>query len=284
MLPPPIQTIQKVNFNSEKSPNRQTYFGTHKKWQEKLVDSVSSDSNVQPTIVLPNSPLTTYDHKLNSHADDVNQLLSDYHSPMYIKSTQSKKSWLQDLLQKEVAKPTLSPAHVQNETLTMHKLDDTNRYYNSKMPVESKTELTPPYFVPTIQPMIDDNKKFLFNELPKPMIPMNLIIQGHSRVKTYGQGTDEKNPKIIEVKSAENPVINRVVSKDENGIQYDVKHLHTNNSNKTISASINSTAEESDSPVAGLLSLLDFSFDDFLDNVTMPDVVNQTKSNEIKVL
>lgn len=278
MLPPPIQAVQKLNFKNEKSPNRQSPFGTYKTWREKLVDTIPSESNVQPTIVLPNTAPTMYHHKLNSNADDVNKLFShtDFQSPMYIKSNQSKKSWLQDLLQKEVAKPTI-PSHVQVETLTMMKLDDMN-HFNTKMVVESETEITPPYFVPTIQPSIANDNKILFKETPK---PMNLIIQGHSRVKTYGQGTEERDPKIIEVKSLENPVVNRVVSKDENGVQFDVKHLHANSSNRTQNTSLNSTAESENSPVAGLLSLLDLSFGDFLDNSSD---VNQTKLNEIKVL
>lgn len=283
MLPPPIQPVQKINFKNEKSPNRQSSFGTYNSWQDKLlVDNIPAESNVQPTVVLPN---TMYHHQLNANADDVNRLLShsDYHSTMYIKSSQSnsKKSWLQDLLQKEVAKPTMPASYFQIETINMHKLDDMNQF-NSKVLVESKTEIAPPHFVPTIQPSIASDNKLLFEQIPRPMSPMNLIIQGHSRVKTYGQGFDERDPKIIEVKSSENPVVNRVVSKDENGIQFDVKHLHASSSNKTVSASLNTTVESENSPVAGLLSLLDLSFGDYLDN--SPDVVNKTNENEIKVL
>ncbi|XP_037039843.1 uncharacterized protein LOC119076924 [Bradysia coprophila] len=281
MLPPPIQSVQKISFKSEKSPNRPSHFGAHNKWQ----DAVSSESNVRPTIVFPNAAPTIYDHKLNSNADDVNKLLShtDIHSSMYTKSSQSKKSWLQDLLQKEVARPTSPPSpHVQIEALTMHKLDDINRY-KTEMSTEYYIEVTPPYFVPTIQPSIAKENQFLFKEMPKPMNPMNLIIQGHSRVKTYGQGADERDPKIIEVKGVENPVVNRVVSKDENGVQFDVKHLHAISSNKTVSTHVNSTVESGNSSVAGLLSLLDLSFGDILSD-NSPDVVNRTKLQENKVL
>lgn len=277
MLPPPIQPIQKLNFKNDKNSHRQTLFGAHKSWP----DTIPSESNVQPTVVLPNTAHTMYNHKLNSNADDVNKLLGS--SPMYSKSSQSKKSWIQDLLQKEVARPTMPPSYVQMETLEMLKLNDLN-HFNSKMPVESQTEISPPYFVPTIHPSIADDNKLLFKEIPKPMTPMNLIIQGHSRVKTYGQGTEERDPKIVEVKSVENPVVNRVVSKDENGIPFEVKHLHVSSGNKTVSVSLNATAESENSPVAGLLSFLDLSFGDFLDST--PDVVNQTKVNEnsIKVV
>lgn len=281
MLPPPIQPMQKMNFKSEKSPNRQSQFGAHNKWQ----DTVSSDSNVRPTIVFPNA---VYDHKINSNADDVNKLLThtDIHSVMYTKSNQSRKSWLQDLLQKEVARPMSSPSPlVQIEAINMLKLDDTNRY-KIELPTEYYTEATPPYFVPTlptVQPSITKDNQFLFEEMPKPMNPMNLIIQGHSRVKTYGQGTDERDPKIIEVKSVDNPIVNRVVSQDDNGIQFDVKHLHASSSSKATSTTKNSTVELGNSPVAGLLSLLDLSFGGILaDN--SPDEVSQTKSNKNKIL
>lgn len=278
MLPPPIQPIPKLNFKNDQNSHRQSLFGAHKTWPEKLIDTIPSESNVQPSVVLPNTAHTMYHHKLNSNADDVNQLLGS--SPMYSKSSQSKKSWIQDLLQKEVARPTMPPSYVQMETINLLKLNDMN-HFNSKMPVaESQTEISPPYFVPTIHPSIAADNKLLFKDIPKPMTPMNLIIQGHSRVKSYGQGQEERDPKIIEVKSVENPVVNRVVSKDENGIQFDVKHLHGSSGNKTVSGSLNATAESENS----LLSLLDLSFGEFLDST--PDVVNQTKVNEnsIKVV
>lgn len=270
MLPPPVQPVQKINFKSEKSPNRPS---THKKWQ----DAVSAESNVRPSIVFPYTAQTAYDYKLNSNADDVNKLLS----PTYVKSTHPKKSWLQDLLQKEVARPS-PQANVQTEALTMLKLDDKTRYYTTKMPVEYVTGTLKP-FLPTVQPMIADDK-FLFQEMAKPINPMNLIIQGHSRVKTYGLGTDGKNAKIIEVKSAENPVVNRVVSQDENGIRFDVKHLHASSQNTTVNTHPNATRGTDKTPAVGLLSLLDLSFGDLLDNGTMPDASKQTKSNEIKAL
>lgn len=274
MLPPPIQSMQTLNYKNEKNLNRQSL---HKKWQDNVSDSVPSESNVQPSIVIPNAAHGIYHQQLNSNADDVNKLSS--YSPMYIKSIQSKKSWLQDLLQKEVAKPTM-PSRVQFETATMLKLDDKNQFTN-KATVESMTETPPPFFVPTIQPPTSNDNKALLKELYKPMNPMNLIIQGHSRVKTYGQGTDERDPKIIEVKSVEDPVVNRVVSKDENGVQFDVKHLHTNKT-QSVSSKTNVEPENKNSSVASLLSLLDLSFGDFLDNSS--NVAQETKINEIKVL
>lgn len=269
MLPPPIQSIQTLNYKIDKNPNRQPI---HKKWQDNLADSMPSESNVQPTVVMPNAAHAIYHQQFNTNANDVNNKLSS-HSPMYIKSIQSKKSWLQDLLQKEVAKPTI-PSPVKVESITMLKLDDKNQF--NKMTVETMTEIPAPFFVPTIQPPMSNDNKALSKELYRPMHPMNLIIQGHSRVKTYGQGTEERDPKIIEVKSVE------VVSKDENGVQFDVKHLHTNNKTQNISLKTNAEPESKNSSVASLLSLLDLSFGDFLDNSSQ--VVQETKLNEIKVL
>ncbi|KAJ6649562.1 hypothetical protein Bhyg_04799, partial [Pseudolycoriella hygida] len=268
MLPPPIQMTQQVHF---KSPST---FTTHKTWQEKLADSQSAGSNVLSTIVLPNSAPNNF-HKFNTNADDVNKLLShkDLQLPMSMTS-HSKKSWIQDLLRKEVTKPT----HVKMEAITLVKLDDMN-HFNVKMPVESQTEFTPPYFVPTIHPSIVNENKILSQEMSKPVVPMNLIIQGHSRVKTYGQGAEVRDPKIIEVKSVDHPIVNRVVSKDENGVQFDVKHLHVSNANKNATTT---TEEPKSSTVAGLLSLLDLSFGDFVDNPSY--TVNRTKLNEIKSL
>lgn len=136
---------------------------------------------------------------------------------------------------------------------------------------EPSTVETSTHFTPTIppttefpvtlaSPIFEQNK-------PSPMYesrPMYLIIEGHSKVKTYGQPDDEtkKLPKIVPVENLENPVIHHIPSNSEySGSTLPiVKHLHT-----TEIKEADETPLKKDTPImGGLLSLLDSSIGDYL--------------------
>lgn len=96
---------------------------------------------------------------------------------------------------------------------------------------------------------------------------MSLIIEGHSKVKTYGQGTpdDMHNAKIVAIDTNPDPVIRKVQNMDDNGHEMVVKHLHTPpNPKKETKIVDNKKPEKNNSPMDSLLSFLDTSFGGFL--------------------
>ncbi|XP_051858817.1 mucin-5AC [Drosophila albomicans] len=87
---------------------------------------------------------------------------------------------------------------------------------------------------PTVAPAPELTTDALFSHYkqpPKPLLgPMYLIIEGHSKVKTYGQNElDPHSPKIVPVISKREPVVRIADPNEQRGTveTYQVKHLHT---------------------------------------------------------
>ncbi|EDS26582.1 conserved hypothetical protein [Culex quinquefasciatus] len=123
-----------------------------------------------------------------------------------------------------------------------------------------------------------------FNQPPRPVAPLYLIIEGHSKVKTYGLNNNDtlmQLPKLVPVIGSEDPVIRHVVSRDDTGGALQVPHVTMKPSTTTTttatppttsktppaepSTSDEETSEEK-SAVNSILSLLDASFGNFLLN------------------
>uniref|UniRef100_A0A1I8NRK9 Uncharacterized protein n=1 Tax=Stomoxys calcitrans TaxID=35570 RepID=A0A1I8NRK9_STOCA len=86
---------------------------------------------------------------------------------------------------------------------------------------------------PTVAPfkMTTDSLFSHYNQPEKPLRgPMYLIIEGHSKVKTYGKDElDPHKPKIVPVISSREPVVRRADPNEKRGTPetFQVKHLHT---------------------------------------------------------
>lgn len=116
-------------------------------------------------------------------------------------------------------------------------------------------------FTPTVLPpsMTTDSLFSHYKQPSQPLTgPMYLIIEGHSKVKTYGLRDEEAKhiPKIVPVKPKKNPVIKHVVSEDDNGTEVLVKHLHQKQEDKKIAEK--PKLENKKSTMDNLLSFLDF--------------------------
>ncbi|XP_061399289.1 mucin-2 [Musca vetustissima] len=86
---------------------------------------------------------------------------------------------------------------------------------------------------PTVAPikMTTDSLFSHYNQPEKPLRgPMYLIIEGHSKVKTYGKDElDPHKPKIVPVISSREPVVRRADPNEKRGTPetFQVKHLHS---------------------------------------------------------
>lgn len=82
-----------------------------------------------------------------------------------------------------------------------------------------------------------------YKQPPKPLLgPMYLIIEGHSKVKTYGQNElDPHSPKIVPVISKREPVVRIADPNEKRGTveSYQVKHLHTKTTPMTTTTTTN---------------------------------------------
>ncbi|XP_016964633.1 mucin-5AC [Drosophila biarmipes] len=84
-----------------------------------------------------------------------------------------------------------------------------------------------------------------YKQPPKALLgPMYLIIEGHSKVKTYGQNElDPHSPKIVPVISKREPVVRIADPNEKRGTveSYQVKHLHTKTTPMTTTTTTTTT-------------------------------------------
>lgn len=154
------------------------------------------------------------------------------------------------------------------------------------------------HFAPTVLPdivsMTTDTMFSHYQQPEKPMPrPMYLIIEGHSKVKTYGgpsTSSGRHEPKFVPVQSTVDPVVTRVVNEDDDG-KYEVRHLHykqptpedSEAKTETVSASPDETNTKpyKVNKMSSLLSLLDTSFGDFFSAKEVTSVTSDGITTEL---
>lgn len=138
------------------------------------------------------------------------------------------------------------------------------------MAMKTTAKTSPVPSPPTSTNAIPEEKKqhYVQPEMNATWPVYNLIIEGHSKVKTYGLKNDDEIenhlPKIRPVQPKQNPVVERVTS-TEKGPAFEVKHLKQgkNHPKKPVLPS-SSSEENSQSPMSSFFSLLESSFGNFL--------------------
>lgn len=218
----------------------------------------------------------------------------------------NKLPFLRSILQKEITRPhpmmvAQSPSVVMqyspsvyesHTTISATMADQRHPAFESNKAVGTVTiNVTPLPFLPTISsanvlqdvadstmgpPHMTTDAYFSHYHQPRqPMKgPMYLIIEGHSKVKTYGQNdkTAQKHePKIVPVQQEDDPVIRHVVS--DNGPM--VKHLHAKKEELKKDKKMQKKSKEASS-MGSLLSFIDSSLGDFL-----KDKVDEDNQNRI---
>lgn len=169
------------------------------------------------------------------------------------------------------------------ESHTMH-TDNTYNEVKHHIEIHPMIMETTTHFTPTTAQPLSMTTDELFSHYKQPVEPlkgpMYLIIQGHSKVKTYGPKpeniTNKHVPKMVPVVSTKDPVVSHVVSEDDNGNTIGVMHLHKTKSttfapNHPTKSSKTKTKnklidKKSSSTMDNLLSLLDTSFGGFFSN------------------
>uniref|UniRef100_A0A1B0CZB6 Uncharacterized protein n=1 Tax=Phlebotomus papatasi TaxID=29031 RepID=A0A1B0CZB6_PHLPP len=191
-----------------------------------------------------------------------------------------KASYLHAILQKEtLQRPTTPSPSSTTSSVVMQKVPSVFEVHQSTAIVTKTTPNqqieTTTHFVPTAPPTLTTDAYFShYNQPPAPISgPMYLIIEGHSKVKTYSSSDPpdgKHHANIVPVVSTEDPVVRRVVN-DE------VKHLHFRAPEvKRKPLPTRTSAMDS------LLSLLDVSFGSLLSEEAQEDQNNSIDSNALE--
>lgn len=279
-------------------------------------DAFVDESAAHFTILRPKSSLnpylTTSPSVYKDYRNSIYSLAANVNS---LEATDSKKPWLQNLLHKEISYPS-SPSTVTQVVMShaptifeSHSTQSVDNLHQShplhqqqQQPLLSSSSSSPftlattasqiTFPIPTTTPTITLTTDELFSHYKQPVVetrpvPMFLIIQGHSKVKTYGgkdsvgnSETTKHLPKIRPVTMNKDPVINHVVSSDfhpsESHIVVNATTTHKPKPLKSIKVQSNSNTN---STMDSLLSFLDSSLGIFM----APDEIKSTKMPSKKV-
>lgn len=244
-------------------------------------DSFAEESAAQLTILKPKTNphpyLTTSPSVYKNFTNSIYNFAAKVNS---LETPDSKKPWLQDLLHKEIQFPnsfgrpeietSYSPSVFESHTTI-------NEHGQEIQQTPSQPLITPntiPTTTTTVAPTLAQNIILDYKPMVEIRGPTYMIIQGHSKVKTYSGSQQATNitvkhsPKIVPVESMKDPIIKHVIS---DNFKADKMHVLVNTTQK-FKAPVKKYS--SNSTMDGLLSLLDTSLG-FLMNSDKSKTVKQ---------
>lgn len=206
---------------------------------------------------------------------------SIYHLAANVNSLQpveKKSHWIQSLLQNE-KEITYQPQSTTPQVIIAYSPNIYESTLSSSKNVKVQVPLSDmanSFAEPSTTTPFPITTDSLFSHYKQPVNgpargPMYLIIQGHSKVKTYGADHPEtkqenKEPKMVPVTVKEEEIVRHVVANvGSDGSDLRVKHLHKLHTPDTKSKlrSTKPTKKAVNSPMDSLLTLLDSSFANF---------------------
>lgn len=245
------------------------------------------------TTVRHNDPKTVNGHMMPSSIENTHK--------------DTTKPLLQSILQTETASPfTKKPSSVYQIEYTsniynpeaINSMATSSSHASTFVPTKStlrpmsikttvKTSLVPSSSTTSATAVEQEEQKqhYVLPDMQAGWPVYNLIIEGHSKVKTYGLKNDDEignnMPKIRPVQAKENPIVERVTNSDE-GPEFNVKHLKTNKKDHNKFPKKSEDDKKSASAMTSLLSLLDSSFGNFLSDEESVDKVRH--ESEMKIV
>lgn len=255
MTPPPVPG------NYLNSPFELNY------WEQGMrpfSDSFAEESASQLTILKPKTNphpyLTTSPSVYKNFTNSIYNFAANVNS---LETPDSRKPWLQDLLHKEIQFPSTfsepqivtsySPSVFESHVTITEDGKETQKEASS--PIADSVSSP----IPTTTPALAQDIILDYKPMVETRGPPYMIIQGHSKVKTYsGQqpsnATVTHTPKIVPVESMKDPIIKHVVAADFGA---DKMHVLVNSTLHKTKSPVKKYA--SNSTMDGLLSLLDSS-------------------------
>lgn len=298
MLTPPSMQAYMSSYDQSAHPSEYNYYATppNNYWNNDLPVSHTSDAFPEEsasfvTVIRPK----TNPHPYSSTIYSKNVRNSIYHLAANVNALEVEKRphWVQSLLQKEITyppPPSTTPTSIHAYSPHIYEPQSTNVNIRVEAPPRDTLSIEHSFAEPTTPIPTVMTTDSLFSHYNQPALPvrgpMYLIIQGHSKVKTYGADHNDKKPekhepKMVPVTVKDDLIVKHILSTDPNGNELQVKHLHKLQTPevKIKTSSTKPTKKPSNSPMMdSLLSLLDSSFASFGLNRKN----DKSKSNDLK--
>lgn len=240
----------KTTVNGHMMPSRME--NTHKDTTKPLLQSILQTETASPFTKKPSSAYQIEYTSNMFNPEAINSLMatSSSHAATFVPS-----------------KPTVRPMSMKTTVTT------------SLVPSSSTTSATT-----TIQ-QEEQKQHYVLPDMQAGWPVYNLIIEGHSKVKTYGLKNEDEignnMPKIRPVQAKENPIVERVTNSDK-GPEFNVKHLKTNKKDHNKFPKKSEDDKKSASAMTSLLSLLDSSFGNFLSDESVDKVRHESEMKIVK--
>lgn len=238
----PEQYVSRPNSIGHQSMVRKPWL--HELLQKELIktthapmkNKIISSSNA----VQYNQPKTPYEFVKPTHAPIYNIMSSTYNppAPMYSSAASMHTSASTSTTTTSTSKPsTVSPIYITSTTTPVY--SSTREYTTSTTQATPSTtsrrllipETSNLAFRPTIASTDTTTDPLFKHYNQKPLHgPMYLIIEGHSKVKSYGKNEiDPHQPKIVPIIPKREPIVRVADPNEKRGTveTFQVKHLHT---------------------------------------------------------
>lgn len=302
LTPPPMQHMMQMGFQSDfGSMNAAVMPSSMNYWNQEPnipLDAYGSESASFVTILKPKSSPNPYLATAPSVYKDARQSIYNFAANVNaLQASDKKKPWLQNLLKKEVTyyTPTVMPTTSQIIMSYSPPVFESHSTLANDLPQYQFNPFESTTFGPatTMAPItLTTDELFSHYKQPTEALhgPMYLIIQGHSKVKTYGgqQAVNETirhSAKMVPVDTSRDPVVTHVVSEEEDGNVMKVAHMHKTSQINDARHPTLVERKKTNSTVDSLLSLLDSSFMGFFindDQSKLPTSKKTTKLTENK--
>lgn len=292
MLTPPSMQAYMTSYDQSVHPSEYNYYATppNNYWNNDLPaahqnDAFPEESGSYVTIIRPK----TNPHPYSPTIYNKNVRNSIYHLAANVNSlepVEKRPHWIQSLLQKEITyQPLPTTPTIVHAQSPVYEPQSTNINIKFEAPPSIEHSFAEP-ITSAPSALTTDSLFSLYKQPALPVRgPMYLIIQGHSKVKTYGADQSDKKPekheaKMVPVTVKDDLIVKHVVATDPSGNELQVKHLHKLHTPEVKPKTTKPTKKPASSPMMdSLLSLLDGTWANFGMNSNKDD---KSKTNDSK--
>ena len=220
-------------------------------------------------------------------------LIMNSHAMMSSSSSSSSKKTTKPLLHSILQTESAVPFSFTKKPSSAYQIEYTSNIYSpeaiNSMATSSTTTFVIPSTIPPTKPSIrpmsmkttnkmiistserDEQKHYVQPDMHVGWPVYNLIIEGHSKVKTYGLKNDDplalSMPKIRPIQPKENPIVEHVTNNNDDGPEFKLQQKQK---------------PKKESTMESLLSILDGSFGNLLTSNNQEESKNQHKGSRRK--
>lgn len=226
-------------------------------------------------------------------------LLPTKPSDLFYASDTRKPALIKTLEGSPFAKPSEERPYGSSDSVDAQSINYAFTYHTSSTTTSTERTTTPYVPLPPPPPetttlKIPETTTSMYARFERntkaPKSHMSLVIEGHSKVKTYKPGhfdpKEKHRPVLVPITPLGDPVQRRIVNTEEDGGVLEVKHLHSSAERKSDTKKVELEKKEpvvkEKSAISSLLSFLDTSFGGLVVQEESSEELDEEKTGHLK--